>query len=261
MSLTLSIAKGGLLGGQEITLTGVSFGSDAGTVTLEGRACTVESWADAQVIISTPPRLTNGLLVLDVTVNSDGDIAPLSGALVVTLADEVTAYSADYTYLVTRWDIALGEIRAKVGQVSTASGDNYTISPYQIRDYAIGDDANRGAGWPQITLYGGELAITDPDAPYDHDNGSMEFVLAGTMPLSHPENWDAELRALGRDLHRAVRRARETSKVAHQIVVERMNPQAKPKDAQATSALGSIIIEGKIYLEHRSTDMNTNTGV
>lgn len=261
MSLTLSIAKGGLLGDQRITLTGVSFGADAGTVTLEGRSCSVVSWSDSQVVITTPARMTNGLLVLDVTVNTDGDIAPILGALVVTLADEVTTYSADYTYLVTRWDIALGEVRAALASISTENGDNYTISSAQIRDYAVGDDANRGGGWPQITIYGAEIEINEPDSPYDHDNGVMNFVIGATMILSHPENWDAELRALGRDLHKAIRTARQTSKVAHQIVVERMNPQAKPKDSQVTAALGTMIVEGKIYLEHRSTDMNTNTGV
>ena len=260
MSLTLSIAKGGLLGDQTIVLTGVSFGATAGAVTLEGRACQIISWTDSSVSIVTPARMTNGLLVLDVTVTSDGDIAPIPGALVVTLADHVTTYSADYTYLVTRWDIALGEVRAELAKISTTNGDNYTISANQIRDYAVGDDANRGGGWPQVTMYGAEIEITDPDAPYDHDNGAMAFVIGVTLILSHPENWDAEIRAVGRDVHRAIRKARETSKVARQIVVERMNPQAKPKDSQSSSALGTLIVEGKIYLGHRSTDMNTNTG-
>jgi tellurite resistance-related uncharacterized protein len=261
MSLTLSIARGTLLGYQPITLTGFPSGATAGAVTLEGRACEVVSWVDGTVSILTPPRLTAGLLVLEVTLDDNGDIAPIHNALVVTLADAVTTYAADYTYLVTRWDIALQEVRAALGTVSLAAGDNYQIDTDQIRDYQIGDDgSNRGGGWPQLTVYGGTIDYTDPDAPYGHDTGEMGFVVAAVTPVSHPENWDAELRALGRDLDHKIRMARLSSKVAHQIAVTSINPQAKPKDGEVTSVLGTVILEGKIYLEHISTDMNTNTG-
>jgi tellurite resistance-related uncharacterized protein len=261
MSLALSTAKGSLLGGQPITLTGDAFGATAGTVTIEGRACEVVSWSAGSIQILTPPRLTAGLLVLEVTLDDNGDIAPIHDALVVTLADAVTTFSADYTYLVTRWDIALQGVRAVLATISLAAGDNYDIGPDQIRDYQIGEDgSSRGGSFPQLTVYGGTIDYTFPDQPYEHDTGEMVFIVAAVTPVSHPENWDAELRALGRDLAAKIRRARLSSKVAHQIAVTSINPQAKPKDGQVTGAMGTVVVEGKIHLEHLSIDMNTNTG-
>lgn len=248
MSLEASILKGTALGGQKITFSGIHFDTDPGTVALEGRACVVASWDDGEVVATTPPRWNaNGIYIA----------SPDTVDLVLTLADG-TAYTLQYAYLVTMFDQALQQISKALLMLDRDQGDNFTVHAGQVLGYKT-QDINTGSEWPSFDFFGGEIEYGEggSDTPYGSDTGTFPFFLRGQMPVSDPANWDFELRALARDMHRAVRKARSTDNVALEIRVDSITPGKF--DSETTGGMGGVILTGTIIAKHINVNMNTRT--
>ena len=251
MSLVLSISHGSPIGGQPIVITGNSgedFGANPGAVSLGGLACAVASWAASEIEVTTPPRRT-----------ADGVYIRTADTVALTVTDaEGNAHKASYAYTVTVYDQALAQISTALAQLDRAKGDNFTVSAGQIIGFQT-QDILTGAEWPMFDFFGGELEFGESgsDTPYGFDTGTFPFFLRGTMPLSAPANWDLELRALARDMHRAIRRARNADAVALEI---RVDSFATGKlDSDAEGGMGAAIIRGTIIAKHINCDMNTTT--
>ena len=248
MTLALSINHGSPIGGQPIEATGEAFGENAGTIAINGLACTVTAWASDGVAFTTPPRRTaDGIYIR----------TPDTVQVVITLADGVTTYSASYSYTVTVYDQALAQIATALAQLSRAEGDNFTVTPGQIIGFQT-QEIMSGSEWPMFDFYGGELSIGEhgSDNPYGFDTGTFPFYMRGSMPLSAPANWDMELRALMRDMHRAIRKARETDQAALEIRVDSI---VGGKDSPDEGSLGTVILQGTIIAKHINCNMDTWT--
>ncbi|KAK3895443.1 hypothetical protein Pcinc_000892 [Petrolisthes cinctipes] len=84
-----------VLEGEELTITGSNFGSDVGSVTLEGEsdvACNVSNWSDTSITCTTPTLTPHTYIVW---VNNDQGRAsqPSGGAVTVTVVLKVTGTS------------------------------------------------------------------------------------------------------------------------------------------------------------------------
>ena len=248
MTLALSINHGSPIGGQPIEATGEAFGEDVGTIAINGLACTVTAWASDGIAFTTPPRRT-----------ADGIYIRTADTVqvVITLADGVTTYSTGYSYTVTVYDQALAQIATALAQLSRAKGDNFTVTPGQIIGFQT-QEIMSGSEWPMFDFYGGELEIGEhgSDRPYGFDTGTFPFFMRGSMPLSAPANWDMELRALMRDMHRAIRKARETDQAALEI---RVDSAVTGKDTAEEGSLGTVIVRGTIIAKHTNCNMDTWT--
>lgn len=248
MTLALSINHGSPIGGQPILAFNEAFGDEAGTVAINGLPCIVTAWSGDSVTFTTPPRRT-----------ADGIYIRTADTVqvVITLADGVTTYSASYSYTVTVYDQALTQIATALAQLSRAKGDNFTVTPGQIIGFQT-QEIMSGSEWPMFDFYGGELSIGEhgSDNPYGFDTGTFPFFMRGSMPLSAPANWDMELRALMRDMHRAIRKAREIDQAALEIRVDSI---VGGKDSPDEGSLGIVILQGTIVAKHINCNMNTWT--
>ncbi|KAK3879633.1 hypothetical protein Pcinc_015818 [Petrolisthes cinctipes] len=83
------------LGGEELTITGSNFGSDVGSVTLEGETdvpCNVSSWSDTSITCTTP-TLTPQAYTVWVSNDQGRASQPSGGAVTVTVVLKVTGTS------------------------------------------------------------------------------------------------------------------------------------------------------------------------
>lgn len=249
MNITISPNNGTVLGGQTVTITGEGFGTTAGTVTLEGRACVIVSWADAEIVIKTPKRLTNSR----VTVTSE-DVS-----LVVTLPENADTGMAAYSYHVTLLDLALNRVRDFIAAIdpSVDPNYNYKITASQILNYQR-DVAPAGSTYPQVLVY---AAPTDygngQDSPYGFYTGTTHCIAQASVKLSQFSNWDVETRLLAADLCRAIMLCRNSDPYGLNYAITRAYP-GRATDPEA-GADGIVTVEFDLTLKHIATNWNTRT--
>ena len=247
MPLSLSISNGTPMGGQTVTITGASFGATAGTVTFEGRAAAVVTWSDTSVVVTTPERSTGGAFVL----NMD----PVAVVLTPLVG---SPQSGTYTYNCTRWDLILNKVRDILAQISVQRGDYYTIGASQILGLKLGGPDDTGEAFPQGAVYRSAIDYGDgQDTPMGFNTGTMACVAQFVIPLGDPVNWDFQLGALGADIYRALRLARQQDLYGLDIAVKRVYPG--PAEGTQNGARGSASVEFDITLKHINTNMNSNT--
>jgi hypothetical protein len=248
MPISLSIAQGSPFGGQAVTITGTGFGATAGSVTFDGRTATPVSWSATSVVVKTPARAIDGVLV----VGSDD--------VVVTLTPAVGApQTGTYHYNATRWDLILHNIKTAIAQISVDRGDYFTIGPSQILGLKLGGPDDTGEAYPQGAVYRSMIEYSDDgrDSPYGFDTGVMTCVAQFVIPLGDPRDWDFAMGALGADLYRAIRLARNSDGIGLDIAVKRVYPG--PAEGPMDGALGSASVEFDVNLKHINTNMNSNT--
>jgi hypothetical protein len=245
--LTLSIANGTPLGGQPVTITG-AWSATPGAVTIDGRAATVTSWLANSVDILTPARRTvdNALIV-----GSD-DVA-------VVLTPSVGApLVGTYHYNATRLDLMLQYVRGYIGQISTARGDYYTITPAQITPIQRDQSSDTGADWPQALVYAMPTVYGEDREDFSgRYYGKTHCVAQAVLPLGQIVDWDAELRMLTADIFRAVMLARKSDPYGLNIAVTSTFPGRFTDEKEG--AFGVATVEFDLELSHIATNMNTNT--
>ena len=247
--MNVSPSYGTIFGGNLLILTGESFGVAQGSVTLEGRACIVTSWTDAEVRATTPPRITNGRRIA----------AAESVALVVTKAD-TTTLSGSFAYRVSVLTQALNDVRDSIARISPVTDPkyNFTITANQIQNYQRDVADSTGAYYPQCLVFAMETDYSaGQDEPYGFYTGRTPCVASATMPLSEPCNWDEETRALMGDLCRAIQLTRLTDAHALSFDITKATP-VQETDPELGS-LGSVVVEFDIVWKHIATNWNSVT--
>lgn len=241
--LTLNRTSGTPLGGQSITAIGAMGLVALPTVTVEGRAAAVTAWASGSVTFTTPPRMDDGLLVVN-----DNDIAVLVNG----------THAGIYRYNCTRLDLALNAVRAQIAQISVDRGDYYTITASQIAHFQT-FQTDTGAEWPQGIVYAmpTDYGPDGQDSPYGFYTGKTHCVAQFAMPLDEQEDWDTRLRWLMADLFRAIMLTREHDSVANSYNVTTMFP-GKVQGPKA-GALACATVEFDIDLRTRNTNQNSVT--
>lgn len=245
MAISLSISRGTPFGGQTITISGVV--GAAGTVDIDGRAATVVSWTGGTVVIKTPARAVDGILVINDTPS------------VLTVTPDVGApQTASYLYNCTRWDLILADVKRAISQIHVDRGDYFTIGPQQILGLKMGGPDDTGEADPQGAVYRSMIDYGDGnDSPAGFNTGTMSCVAQFVLPLGAIENWDFTMGALGADLYRAIRLARQSDGRGLDIAVKRVYPG--PAEGQQDGARGSASVEFDLRLKHINTNMNSNT--
>jgi len=249
--LSLSISNGTPFGGQTVTITGSGFGASAGGVTFESRAADVVSWSAGSVVVKTPRRSTGGRLTID----------PTPVAVVLTPAVGAPDSGA-YVYNCTRWDRILAHVRAYLAQIHVDRGDYFTIGESQILGLKMGGPDDTGAPMPQGAVYRSMIDYTDTataglDKPHGFATGTMKCVAQFVCDLGDLADWDFTLGALGADVWRALRLARQADPYGIDIRPVRVYPG--PAEGQEDGARGSVSVEFDIELKHITTNMNSNT--
>lgn len=245
--LVLSINNGTPFGGQSVTITGIGFGASSGAVTFEGRTAAVVSWSDTSVVVKTPRRSTGGKLVIN------------ANPVAVVLTPSVgIAQSGTYRYNCTRWDLILSHVRAHLAQIHVDRGDYFTIGEQQILGLKMGGPDDTGAPLPQGNVYRSLIDYGDGnDSPMGFNTGTMSCVAQFVCELGDIADWDFTLGALGADVWRALRLARQADPFGLDIAVRRVFPG--PAEGQEDGARGSASVEFDIKLKHINTNMNSNT--
>jgi len=245
--LSLSITNGTPFGGQTVTIAGTGFGVTEGVVTFEGREAVIVSWSDTSVVVKTPRRSTNGRL----TINADA-------VAVVLTPDAGASQSGSYTYNCTRWDLILAHIRTHLAQIHIDRGDYFTIGEGQILGLKMGGPDDNGAPLPQGNVYRSIIDYGDGnDTPAGFNTGTMTCVAQFVCDLGDVADWDFTLGALGADVWRALRLARQADSYALDIAVRRVYPG--PAEGQEDGSRGSASVEFDVKLKHINTNMNSNT--
>lgn len=247
--MNVSPSYGTIFGGNLLILTGESFGAAQGSVALEGRACTITSWADTEVRATTPQRITNGRRIATAE----------SVALVVTKAD-TTTLTGSFAYRVSVLTQALNDVRDSIARISPVTDPkyNFTITANQIQNYQRDVGDNTGAYYPQCLVFAMETDYSaGQDEPYGFYTGRTPCVVSATMPLSEPCNWDEETRALMADLCRAIQLTRLTDAHALSFDITKATP-GQETDPELGS-LGSVVVEFDIVWKHIATNWNSVT--
>lgn len=247
--MNVSPSYGTIFGGNLLILTGESFGAAQGSVAIEGRACTVTSWTDAEVRATTPQRITNGRRIATAE----------SVALVVTKAD-TTTLSGSFAYRVSVLTQALNDIRDSIARISPVTDPKYsfTITANQIQKYQRDVADSTGAYYPQCLVFAMETDYSaGQDEPYGFYTGRTPCVASATMLLSEPCNWDEETRALMADLCRAIQLTRLTDAHALSFDITKATP-GQETDPELGS-LGSVVVEFDIVWKHIATNWNSVT--
>lgn len=250
MTVSLSIDHGTPIGGQALSVYGLSASLSGVNVSIEGRNATIVSQTPGVINVFTPPRIDSNGTIIDVVSSAD---------VVLTMSDSsVVTLSSAYTYYVTRWDLALQALRTGIANISKASGYNYDITADQIYNYQIDQSSSSGAAYPQVVVYGGPIRYSEgQDSPYGFYTGIMHAFVQAVIPLSNKPNWDLELRLLQADLFRSVMLVRKSDAIALNYAVTDSYP-GKVTDP-AAGALGVATVEVDIELKHIATNMNSVT--
>lgn len=243
------VTYGSVLGGQTLVLSGDSYGPTAGTVLLDGRPCSITTWATDSIAVVTPKRLTNGRII------ATADVVDI----VVTLPDNVTTFTTTFTFQVTVLDLALNAIRNMIATIDPATDPNYsyTIGPSNIINYQQAVETV-GNVWPKVLVYAGHTNYSSgQDKPIGFYTGKTRCVAQATLQLSKLWNWDIETRLLMADLCRAIQLQRSFDPYALSYdIVDAYAGQATDKEAVA---LGIVTVEFDIIWRHVRTNWNTVT--
>lgn len=247
--MILSQAFGGIYGGYPLILTGEAFGATQGAVTIEGRACEIVSWSNSTVVVTLPPRITNGRRVC-----TEAD------APVVATKSGGGSFTATFRYRVSILTLALNQIREKIALIDPATDPvyNFKITAAQIINFHRDVGEESGAPFPHVMVY---AADTDYSAgqnePYGFYTGRTPCVITATTSLSEPCNWDEETRALGADLCRALQQVAKVDANGLEIVIDRVSPGQETVPEIGT--LGSVVVEFTVAWKHIDTNMNSIT--
>lgn len=247
--MILSQTFGGIYGGYPLTLTGEAFGAVAGTVTIEGRACAVVSWTDSTVVVTLPPRITNGRRIC-----TDASVS------VVATKDGGGSFTASFRYRVSVLTLVLNQIREKIALIDPATDPvyNFKITAPQIINFHRDVGEETGAAFPHVMVY---AADTDYSAgqnePYGFYTGRTPCVITATTTLSEPCNWDEETRALASDMCRALQLVAKADAHGLAITIDRV--EQGQETAPEIGTLGSVVVEFTVEWKHIDTNMNSIT--
>lgn len=187
----ISPARGSLYGGQVVTITGTGFGATAGTVTLEGRACTITAWSATSITVTTPRRMNGDALVF-----GGGTVS-----LVVTGSD-ATSDSASYEYAATLSERAFQSVRNSLGALSLQGGSFFEWSPSQVRPIKMDQlTQDNGAEYPQAIVYETDAIPMPDDSPHGFLVSEHRGVMQAVYPMARLEDVDYQLDQLIADLY------------------------------------------------------------
>lgn len=243
-------AFGGIYGGFPLTLTGEAFGATEGTVTLEGRACDVVSWSDSQVVVTAPPRITNGRRIC-----TEADAA------IVATKDGGGTLTGSFRYRVSVLTLVLNQIREKIALIDPATDPvyNFKVTASQIINFHRDVGEETGAEFPHVMVYASEPTdySAGQNTPCGFYTGRTPCVITATTTLSEPCNWDEETRALGADLCRALQKVAKVDAHGCAITIDRVLPGQET--VPEYGSLGSVVVEFTVEWKHIDTNMNSVT--
>ena len=248
---TSTPAAGTPMGGQSVTIAGSGFGAaqGAGTVTLEGRACTVVSWTDTQIVITTPRRADAKKRI----VYGGGTVS-----LVVTPATGA-ADSVGYTYLATIQERAMIAVRASLASLSVNGGAFFDWSAAQVltvKHDQISIDS--GAKFPQAIVYGTTSTARPELSSALFLTIDLEVILQALAPLGIMDDEDYYLTQLIADLHRAL--MLDPSQGGTALETQMTSFSKDRIDTPTDGAMGLVTLTGLVQIQINYRDFNDNHG-
>jgi len=251
---SLTPSKGTPNGGQVVTVAGTGFlalGAPM-TATVDGRASAVAFVTDTSVQVTIPARY-----------NQNPPMGYVRGGGVVDLvltgpSGSVTASGA-YTYLATITEQALLVLESRIAAISVLAGDNYTITPGQIRRVKQDFSIDTAAPYPQVWVVAPKVSYppSGQNSPYGFYTGNVTFVVTAAFLLDDSSDFDAQAEWLGRDFVRAIMRDTGNDGLSLNTVIDSVN-KGKFQDPKA-GAVGAVTVLGKMTIQHIFNNPNSQT--
>ncbi len=244
-------AAGAPLGGQVVTIHGTGFGSvqGAGAVALEGRACAVVSWADAEIVIKTPRRAD----AKKRTVYGGGTVS-----LVVTPATGAPD-SAEYEYLATVQEKAMLALRRSLASLSVDGGAFFDWSEAQV--LTVKQDQvslDTGAKYPQGIIYGTTATARPEISSALFLTVDLEVVLQALAPLAIMDDEDYFLTQLIADLHRGL--LLDPSQGGNALETQMVSFSKDRIDTPTDGAMGLATLTALVQIQVGYRDFNESHG-